>query len=174
MTGATIAIVGAGTAGSAAAILLARAGHRVSVLERVPDPQPIGAGITLQPTGQAALARLGLLDAVRTRATPIARLHCVRRDRTTLVDLSYAEVHPRLTGLGIHRGVLFEQLLAGARAAGADVRCGVDIARSEADGRGRWLVDVAGAKHGPFDLVVAADGGVCELHDCAPRVRARG
>ena len=35
-----------------------RRGHTVSVFERVAKPGPVGAGITLQPTGQAALARL--------------------------------------------------------------------------------------------------------------------
>jgi choline dehydrogenase-like flavoprotein len=53
----SIGVVGAGTAGAAAATLLARARHTVTVLERVPDPQPIGAGITLQPTDQRSDAR---------------------------------------------------------------------------------------------------------------------
>jgi len=55
-----IAVVGAGTAGAAVGALLVRAGHTVTVFERVADPQPVGAGITLQPTGQATLVRLGL------------------------------------------------------------------------------------------------------------------
>ncbi len=38
-----VAIVGAGTAGSAAALFLARAGHRVTVYERVAAPGPVGA-----------------------------------------------------------------------------------------------------------------------------------
>ena len=59
-----IGIVGAGTAGLAAAALLARAGHAVEVLERAPDPGPVGAGLLLQPTGMAVLERLGVLDEV--------------------------------------------------------------------------------------------------------------
>lgn len=43
-----IAIVGYGTAGQAAAVLLARDGHDVSVFERVPTPGPVGAGFLLQ------------------------------------------------------------------------------------------------------------------------------
>ncbi len=170
-----IAVVGAGTAGAAAAILLARAGHRVRVLERVPDPRPVGAGITLQPTGQAALLRLDLLEAVRARAAPIERLRCVRRDGRPLVDLPYGDVHGKLHGLGVHRGVLFETLFAGARAASAHVETGVDIARSElaADGTARWLVDAHERRIGPFDLVIAADGAICEMHGDARRLRVR-
>src|SRR5213076_1219212 len=110
-----IAVVGAGTAGAAAAILLARAGHAVALFERVAVPGPVGAGITLQPTGQAVLARLGLLDAIAARATRVDGLVCRRPDGRAVVDLRYADVDPGLFGYGLHRGVLFEALLAAAR-----------------------------------------------------------
>ena len=168
-----IGIVGAGTAGSASAILLGRAGHTVKILECVANPGPVGAGITLQPTGQMALARLGLLAEVEARGARIDRLHCVRRDGKTLVDLAYADVDPRLYGLGIHRGVLFETLFAAARAAGATITCGIKVARTEIAGDTRVLVDDRGERHGPFDLVIAADGSACELNDCASRVRSK-
>src|SRR5262245_38795532 len=111
-----IGIVGAGTAGAAAAAFLGRDGHRVAVFERVPDPGPVGAGITLQPTGQAVLARLGLLEAITARATPINGLLCRRPNGKPVVDLRYADVDPDLRGYGLHRGVLFETLFAAARA----------------------------------------------------------
>lgn len=167
-----IAIVGAGTAGAAAAILLARAGHTITVFERVAEPRPIGAGITLQPTGQAVLARLGLLAPIRDHGARIDRLRCVRRGGRPLIDLEYAQVDPQLHGLGIHRGVLFETLFTAAREA-ATIRAGVTITGSALDHHGRWLVDHAGQRHGPFELVVAADGSVCELHGEAARVRSR-
>lgn len=44
-----VAIVGYGTAGQAAALLLTREGHDVSVFERVADPGPVGAAFLLQP-----------------------------------------------------------------------------------------------------------------------------
>ena len=76
-----IGIVGAGTAGLAAAALFARAGHAVEVLERAPDPGPVGAGLLLQPTGMAVLERLGVLDEVRAGAAPdrAGRRHHRRR-----------------------------------------------------------------------------------------------
>jgi len=168
----SIGVVGAGTAGAAAATLLARAGHTVTVLERVADPQPIGAGITLQPTGQTALARIGHLDEVHARGARIDRLLCVRRGNRPLVALPYADIDPRLYGLGIHRGVLFETLFNAARTAGATIECGVAVVRSELSGGKRVLVDDRGTRHGPFDLVIAADGSVSELHADAPRVKS--
>ncbi len=167
-----VAVVGAGTAGAAAATLLARAGHGVTVLERVLDPKPVGAGITLQPTGQAALARLGLLGEVVPQGAPIERLTCMRRTGKVLVDLPYSDVDPGIYGLGLHRGVLFETLLAALRETTATLRCGVAVKTTDVDARGRWLVDAHGDRHGPFDLVVAADGSGCELHPAAPRVKS--
>lgn len=59
---ASIAIIGAGTAGLATARFLAAQGYAVTVFERADALQPVGAGLLLQPTGQAVLAELGLLD----------------------------------------------------------------------------------------------------------------
>ncbi|HMG52953.1 MAG TPA: NAD(P)/FAD-dependent oxidoreductase [Kofleriaceae bacterium] len=170
-----IAVVGAGTAGAATAILLARAGHAIALFERVALPGPVGAGITLQPTGQAVLARLGLLDAIAARATRIDGLLCRRPDGRAVIDLRYAEIDPALHGYGLHRGVLFEALLAAARAEPRiALHCGVAIDATEAAGDGRWLIAADATRHGPFDLVVAADGSLSELHASAGvPVRAR-
>jgi 2-polyprenyl-6-methoxyphenol hydroxylase-like FAD-dependent oxidoreductase len=166
-----VAVVGAGTAGSAVATLLARAGHAVTVLERVPDPGPVGAGITLQPTGQAALARMGLLDEVAARGAEIDRLLCIRTNGKPIVDLPYAEIDPGLRGIGTHRGNLFVTLHRALVASGATVRCGCAVTGTEVDGKGRWLL-CEGERLGPYELVIAADGSVCELHGAAPRVKS--
>lgn len=166
MDPARIAVIGAGTAGAAAAVLLARGGHAVTVFERVADPQPVGAGITLQPTGQAVLAAMGLLAPVLEHGARLDRLVCRTRSGRVLVDLPYAALDPALFGLGLHRGVLFEALLAAARAEpGVTVRTGVGVDGLRIRGEERWLVDLAGDAHGPFDLVVVADGAVSELGD---------
>ena len=134
------------------------------MLERVPDPGPLGAGITLQPTGQAVLARLGLLPAILARGTRVERLWVRRLDGRTVIDLRYRDAGD-LFGVGLHRGVLFAALFDAVRAEpGIALRLGVSIDGWQADGDARWLVAAGGERIGPFDLVVVAGGGATELH----------
>ena len=70
----SIAIAGAGPAGLAAALLLHRDGHRVTVFERFVTPQPVGSGLMIQPTGLAVLGALGLADTVLARGRRIDRM----------------------------------------------------------------------------------------------------
>jgi 2-polyprenyl-6-methoxyphenol hydroxylase-like FAD-dependent oxidoreductase len=163
-----VGVIGCGTAGAASAILLARAGCEVVVLERVAEPGPVGAGIVLQPTGQAVLARLGLLDEVAARASRLDRLWCRTPRGRTLVDLRYAKVDARWFGLGVHRGVLFEALHRGALAeSNVKVVLGADVRGLRRDGARTFATTADGAEHGPFELVVVADGAVSELRDAA-------
>jgi 2-polyprenyl-6-methoxyphenol hydroxylase-like FAD-dependent oxidoreductase len=55
-------VVGGGTAGTAAAILLARGGVAVDVIERSPEVTALGSGIALHGNGLRVLDALGLLD----------------------------------------------------------------------------------------------------------------
>ena len=170
-----VAIVGCGTAGGASALFLARAGHEVKVFERVPDPRPIGAGIILQPTGQAVLARLGLEREVLDRGARLDGLLVRNAAGRKILELSYEDVGisrdpppggtgvcENLFGLGIHRGVLFRELFTAAQRE-ADVRCGVAIDR--VDWVRRTLIGDDGVEHGPFDLIVVADGARSKLRD---------
>ena len=66
MTGRQTAVVaGGGIAGLAAAVALAQAGWRVTVLERAPAFGEVGAGLGFTGNGMAALRALGVEDAVR-------------------------------------------------------------------------------------------------------------
>lgn len=170
-----IGIIGCGTAGNAAAIFLARAGHAVTLYERVPVPTTVGAGITLQPTGLHALARLGLFDAVVGRGARIDRLLGMSRARKPIFDLHYRTIGEHLFGLGLHRGVLFEALYGAAHAEpNVTLRTATGI-RSLRTGAGRTvLVDDAGEEHGPHDLVVVADGARSLLRSHGACRRAEG
>lgn len=69
-----IAVVGGGIGGLAAALATARAGHRVTLVERAARFGEIGAGLQLAPNASLALDELGVLPAVRTSAVAPPRL----------------------------------------------------------------------------------------------------
>ncbi len=161
-----IAIIGAGTAGAAAALLLARAGHRVAVFEAVADPGPVGAGIMLQPTGQTVLARLGLLQDVVARGHRVDHLLCETNNGRKILDLSYAALGDGRHGYGLHRGALFAALFAAlGQQTGVGVHLGIEVRKLVTTPKGPLLRDAAGNDHGPFDLTVVADGAGSDLHD---------
>jgi len=155
-----IAVIGYGTAGQALAILLTRDGHEVEIFERVPTPGPVGAGFLLQPSGLQVLWQMGLLDEVRAHAAPVHRLYGDTPCERAVMDMGYAGLDARLHGLGMQRGALFS-LLDQARAGEGQVHVGTTIVSVDA-GQGR-LRDSEGRQHGPFDLVVAADGAASTL-----------
>lgn len=155
-----IAIVGYGTAGQAAAVLLSRDGHRVEVFERAVQPGPVGAGLLLQPTGLQALWRMGLLQPALLHGAPVRRLYGDTRGGRAVMDMRYAGLDARLCGIGMQRGALFA-LLAEAWPDQASLHRDTAVASVDA-GRG-YLRDGSGRGHGPFDLVVAADGAASRL-----------
>jgi 2-polyprenyl-6-methoxyphenol hydroxylase-like FAD-dependent oxidoreductase len=163
-----VGIIGAGTAGSAAALFLARAGHQVTLYEQVPEPAAIGAGIVLQPSGMSVLAQLGLLEAVVARGAVLHELHCETPGRRAVVKLKYSDLALDLYGLGLHRGVLFQTLFeAVKREPKITLRCGVaieDLQRA-ADGRNEVVEPMRRAAHGPHDLIIVADGARSSLRD---------
>lgn len=155
MKNLNIAIVGCGTAGLASAIYLARAQHQVSLFERSPRLQPVGAGLLLQPTGLRVLDQLGLLPTVLDCGRRVARLHGLNARGKRVMDMRYEELEPDSFGLGIQRGALFQALLS-ALPESVKVTLGVEMIALNAElGEMR---DRQGQNHGPFDLVVVADG----------------
>lgn len=121
-----VIVVGARCAGSPTAMLLARAGHRVLLLDRASFPSDTLSTHVITPVGVAALHRWGLLDRVRaTGCPPIPTWSFdfgpIRlRGEPPPVEghsMSYA---PR-------RYVLDALLVDAARAAGVEVHEGVNV-----------------------------------------------
>ena len=145
-----VGIVGCGVAGQAAAILLADAGHAVTVFERFAEPRPIGAGLLLQPTGLAVLRELGLADAALAQGARVVGLEGRTQRGRRVLDLRYADLHPKAFGLGIRRSALFDLL------------------------HGRLLRSPAMLVTGA-EIVDVAQGSVVDKQGVSPRpVRSRG
>jgi 2-polyprenyl-6-methoxyphenol hydroxylase-like FAD-dependent oxidoreductase len=151
-----IAICGAGPAGLAAALYALRLGHRPIVFERFEVAKPIGSGIILQPTGQAVLQDLGLLDSIRALGTPIDRLSGAdAKSGRTVLDVRYDALPKGGRGLGIHRAALFGVLHDAVVAAGIEIRTGHEVQALREMPVGRRAVVLAGDRVSePFDLVV--------------------
>ena len=66
-----VLVVGAGPAGSIAALVLARAGVRVRLVDRARFPRPKLCGDTLNPGALALLDSLGASSGVRARALAV-------------------------------------------------------------------------------------------------------
>lgn len=153
----TIAIAGCGPAGLAAALLLHRDGHHVTIYERFETPQPVGSGLMIQPTGLAVLRELGLAEEICTAGARIDRLFgCSVPSERIVLDVRYAALGTGAGhGIGIHRAALFSALYEAASAARIPILTGRSVASAELmpDGR-RVLTFANGESAGPFDLVV--------------------
>lgn len=174
-----ITVVGAGIAGLAHAIMLSRLGHGVTVYERFATPQPIGSGLMLQPTGLAALERLGLRQAMLAFGQPIDRLQGVTASGRTIFDLAYGDLAPELHALAVHRGALHRVLWSGFERSGARLELASAITTVAPDAGDRALLaDESGRSFPAADLVIDASGARSTLrafvNDRQPRPFAYG
>ncbi|MFN3712983.1 MAG: FAD-dependent oxidoreductase [Alcanivoracaceae bacterium] len=101
-----IAIIGAGTAGLAAAILLARQCHDVTLIERAPALTPVGAGLLLQPSGLRVMESMGLGHAMAAYGARIDALYGDTRSQRCIMRTKYSDLSAGLHGLGVHRASL--------------------------------------------------------------------
>ncbi|GAA2876754.1 NAD(P)/FAD-dependent oxidoreductase [Pseudonocardia halophobica] len=114
-------VVGARCAGSATAMLLARAGLDVLLVDRADPTRDTLSTHALMRGGVVQLERWGLLDAIVAAGTPpVATTTFHYGPETEVVEMSAPLYAPRRT-------VLDAVLLDAAQAAGATVRLGADV-----------------------------------------------
>ncbi len=108
-------IVGAGPAGSSAAIALASRGWRVALLEKQTFPRDKLCGEFISPEGVSDFARLGVRPALlEKKPAPVQRV------RVTLSADHQARIELRESGWGLSRYALDQVLFEHARAQGAE------------------------------------------------------
>src|SRR5262245_60012610 len=120
-----VVIVGAGPAGASTAILLAKAGLRVTLLDRARFPRAKACAECLSPQASRILDRFGVLDTlVRSSAALLDGMAVRAPDGTWLVGEYGAlpkHVPYRARALAVRRERLDAVLVDAARAAGANV-----------------------------------------------------
>lgn len=150
-----ITIVGAGLVGSLLALMLAKRGHRVTVLERRPDlrKERISAGrsinLAISARGLDALARVGLEEEAKAHAIPMLGRMVHAKDGSTSFQRYGKDDSQHINS--ISRGWLNGMLMDHAEAAGAEIR---------------FRQRVSALHDGGRELVVhdEARGETCTLH----------
>jgi 2-polyprenyl-6-methoxyphenol hydroxylase-like FAD-dependent oxidoreductase len=178
VNGSSVAIAGGGIAGMTTALLLARAGASVTLLERVSEPSAVGAGILLQPNGLAVLAGLGVDQALGRHGHRPVGTAIRSADGTRILSTSPPDHGRWFDGLlGLRRSRLHECLLGAARdQPGITVRLGATVVAARTAGSVR-VHRRDGDRTIQADLVVGADGVGSIVRDCGDfgaQVRASG
>ncbi len=155
-----VIVVGARCAGSPISMLLARAGHRVLVVDRAAFPSDTISTHLIHPPGIAALRRWGLLDGVTTTGCP--PIHTYAFDLGPLTITGSPGTVDAPVAYSPRRTVLDKLMVDAAAEAGAEVREGFAVSDVIVeDGR---VTGVRGhSKGGPTltehaQVVVGADG----------------
>ena len=154
-----VLVVGAGPAGSVAALVLARAGVRVRLVDRAAFPRDKLCGDTVNPGTMSILDRLGVGAAVRQRALPITGMEITGPSGVT-VSADYPGL---VRGAALVRRDLDMLLVEAATKAGAAFDCGVAVRGPLVSGPNEKVVGVrvaigATRRDVRARLVIAADG----------------
>jgi 2-polyprenyl-6-methoxyphenol hydroxylase-like FAD-dependent oxidoreductase len=155
-----VIVVGARCAGSPTAMLLARKGHRVLVVDRATFPSDTISTHVVHPPGVAALSRWGLIERLRASGCPPVHTYTFDFGPFTIAG---APGTPDAPVAYCPRRLVLDKLLVDAAAeAGAEIREGFTVERlAVEDGR---VVGIEGRSKGGntvverASVVVGADG----------------
>ena len=158
---ADVLVVGAGPAGAAVSILLARQGHRVLLVDRATFPRDKACAEYFSPACTEFLAQLGVLDAVLAAAPQRLQGMRVTDHRGRSCWGRFVQDGQCLYGLALPRLVLDHLLVQQACREGVELRTGLWVRQPLLDGQ--RVVGVSGQQaHRQTTvrtrLVIAADG----------------
>lgn len=158
-----VLVVGAGPAGSIAALALARAGVRVRLIDRAKFPRDKLCGDTVNPGSLALLDSVGLGNRIRPLGIPVRGM-TVTGPNGARVDADYPV---GVAGVALTRRILDHTLVDAAIAAGAYFDDGTTVVRSVASRPDRVCgatVRSGGSSHDiRATVVIAADGRASRL-----------
>jgi flavin-dependent dehydrogenase len=167
-----VLVAGSGPAGSATAVLLARAGFSVLATDRAAFPREKPCAEYMSPEAVRVLARLGVVEAIENAgAAALEGMKLTASQGATAHGLFAQAGHKpyRATGLSVSRRILDHELVRAASAAGARVieRTSVEeLLRDQSGVRGAIIRDPSGRRHSiRARLTVGADG----LHSVVAR-----
>jgi len=154
-----IAVCGCGPAGLSSALFLHRSGHKIVMFDQFPQPQPVGSGLILQPTGLAVLSDLGLLQKAAKLGSRLDRLfgRVVPSNRIAL-NVQYSKLGSGYQALGIHRSALFNLLHNEVIACGIEKLLNVNVNGIVRTPQSASIITSKSERIGEFDLVVNALG----------------
>ena len=161
-----IAIVGAGTAGLASAVLLSRQGHDITLFEQAAQLENVGAGVLLQPSGLAVFRHLGVLDAAMALGAQVSALQGQLADGSLLVDHHYHDLNTEDFGLGMHRAALCDVLVGALPARSIEWRMGHAVlgVTEQPDGVVLQHQSAGGTlQDSQFDALLIANGAKSQL-----------
>ncbi|MEU6480979.1 FAD-dependent monooxygenase [Streptomyces sp. NPDC047017] len=155
-----VLVAGGGIAGQALAFWLTRGGHRVTVAERFPALRATGAQVDLRGQGIEAVARMGLLDAVRGKLVDeagVAFVDARGRAKATIMANTSGRGRQTLTSeYEIMRGDLV-RVLHDASKDDTEYVFGVSVDGFEQDEQ-KVVPHFSDGSTGEFDLLIGADG----------------
>jgi len=151
----TIAIVGAGYAGAAAAKALSLLGANVTVYEQAPEIREVGAGIGLRPSSMARFREWGILDEIAEVSSPSDYFEILTATGDPIMKDSWPEHGDQKNTYLIHRGDFIDALV-GVLPDGM-VKLGHKLETIEDRGDKAALTFTNGTTV-EADLVVGADG----------------
>lgn len=149
-----VLIVGAGIAGTAVTVLLAEAGHRVTLVERASETRSSGNPVDIRGPALGVAERLGVLDQLREADTGVRRVEFVDRDgRARATAQLRAADSPQIEIARSELGrVLLERLPGDVELVMGETPVEVSQDAAGVDVRFSAIPDRC------FDLVIGADG----------------
>ena len=144
-------VLGGGIAGSAAGLALVQAGWQVSIYERAARLEAVGGALSIWPNAMAALARLGVADAVRHRGMPFTSMLVADRENRPIIAARRVDGE----ALVVTRSDLLDAIVDALPLEALVLGCEVQQVEEDAGGAVLRFVDGRTAQ---ADLIVDAGG----------------